>query len=93
MLNRNKDNYNLSVSPLVIPTSIKHNLTRIHKKVANHRQLLSSRIEILNELINRMSSGITLSQSQEMAVRYADKITECQKRLNELKVYSTTLHD
>lgn len=28
-----------------------------------------------------------------MATRYADKITECQKRLNELKSYSTSLPD
>lgn len=44
-------------------------------------------------MTRRLSSGITLSQSKEMAVRHADKILESQQRLVELKAYYISLYD
>jgi transcription termination factor Rho len=67
--------------------------TNIHPNVKTHRQLLHNRIECLTDITRQLSSGITLSQSREMAVRHADKIIECQKRLVELKAYYTSLYD
>ncbi|MFD2935626.1 hypothetical protein [Spirosoma flavum] len=58
----------------------------------NHRQLVEGRILILQEIISKLSSGLTKAIAEKWASENADKLADCQKRLNDIKAYYDNLY-
>ena len=57
-----------------------------------HKQLVEDRIVILEEIISRLSGGLTQALAQQMAATHVDRLTESRNRLHELKQYYAQLY-
>lgn len=57
-----------------------------------HRQLLIERIQVLEEVIKRFSSGITIEQAQQITEANRASLDQCQERIDELRAYFSLLY-